>query len=314
MIGGWVIGDTDGIKEFLKKLGPKWICKLKTFTTIAEQQLQVVYAALVKSLQNEWSFTQRVISGGKEAYEGKEKALSNIVLPAIFECEVSGAERRLSSRMGGLGIRNPTEECNLAYEISRRSSDMILKLWLKSYHCFSLGCHWRHVVFGLEPSQVKKELIVREADPVTETPALVAVLVAVRGVWMPQELTLIDVRVIDTDANSYSNKSPQEGLRTAEIEKKRKHGAACEARRAAFTPFCVLVDELLGKEAQQFLKRLADDLARKWEKQYSETMEWIRARLSFAVLRASILCLRGSRTKWRCLRIEDGAPITWLLN
>ena len=33
----------------------------------------------------------------------------------------------------------------------------------------------------------------------------------------------------------------------------------------------------------------------------------------FAILRSSILCLRGSRTKWRCLRLEIGS-ITWLIN
>ena len=28
-------------------------------------------------------------------------------------------------------------------------------------------------------------------------------------------------------------------------------------------------------------------------------MGWVRARLSFAILRAALLCVRGSRTKWR---------------
>ena len=39
---------------------------------------------------------------------------------------------------------------------------------------------------------------------------------------------------------------------------------------------------------------------------------WVRARLSFAILRAALLCVRGSRTKWRSLGIVDGAslPIT----
>ena len=161
--------------------------------------------------------------------------------------------------------------------------------------------------------QVKREPVVKEAEYETETPALVADL-AIRGVWMPQELTLIDVRVVDTDAKSYSNRSPQDVLKTAEKEKTRKYSAACEARRAAFTPFCVSVDGLLGKEAQQFLKRMGDGLTHKWGKSYAETMSWMRAKLSFAILRATILCLRGSRTKWRCMGLDDGAPITWLLD
>ena len=51
--------------------------------------------------------------------------------------------------------------------------------------------------------QVKRESVVKETNYDTETPALIADL-AIRGVWMPQELTLIDVRVVDTDAKSYS--------------------------------------------------------------------------------------------------------------
>ena len=36
---------------------------------------------------------------------------------------------------------------------------------------------------------------------------------------------------------------------------------------------------------------------------------WIRAHLSFAILRAALLCARGSRTKWRNLGIIDGASL-----
>ena len=32
-------------------------------------------------------------------------------------------------------------------------------------------------------------------------------------------------------------------------------------------------------------------------------------RLAFAILRATGLCVRGSRSKWRCLGLEDGAAI-----
>ena len=38
-------------------------------------------------------------------------------------------------------------------------------------------------------------------------------------------------------------------------------------------------------------------------------MYWIRARLSFAILRATVLCVLGSHTRWRCLGREDGASI-----
>uniref|UniRef100_A0A1X7ULL5 Uncharacterized protein n=2 Tax=Amphimedon queenslandica TaxID=400682 RepID=A0A1X7ULL5_AMPQE len=46
----------------------------------------------------------------------------------------------------------------------------------------------------------------------------------------------------DTDAQSYSNRSPSEVLLAAEREKKRKYNQACSERRAQFTPLCVSLD------------------------------------------------------------------------
>lgn len=64
--------------------------------------------------------------------------------------------------------------------------------------------------------------------------ALIADL-AIRGAWMHQIEALFDIRVVNTDAQSYLNKSTLEVLA---LEKKLKYQAACEERRAIFTP-CV---------------------------------------------------------------------------
>ena len=58
-----------------------------------------------------------------------------------------------------------------------------------------------------------------------------------------------------------------------------------------------------------FVKRLGDLLAVKWERPYSVVNGWVRACLSFAILQAALLCVRGSRTKWRSLGICDGASL-----
>ena len=66
---------------------------------------------------------------------------------------------------------------------------------------------------------------------------------------------------------------------------------------------------MLGSEAEFFVKRLGNFLAARWERPYSVVMGWVRARLSFAVLRAALLCVRGSHTKWRSLGIVDGTSL-----
>ena len=39
-------------------------------------------------------------------------------------------------------------------------------------------------------------------------------------VWLPQAEALFDIRVIDTDAQSYNNRTPRDVIKTAENEKK----------------------------------------------------------------------------------------------
>ena len=70
-------------------------------------------------------------------------------------------------------------------------------------------------------------------------------------------------------------------------------------RCASFTPLVVSVDGVLGREAECFIQNLAAKIAAKWKKTYSEVAGWIKARLSFANLKATNLCLGGSQTKWR---------------
>ena len=68
-------------------------------------------------------------------------------------------------------------------------------------------------------------------------------------------------------------------------------------QHAKFTLLCVSVDGMLGSEAVFFVKRMSDFLAAKWERPYSVVSGWVRARLSFAILRAALLCVRDSCTK-----------------
>ena len=99
--------------------------------------------------------------------------------------------------------------------------------------------------------------------------------------------------------------TPQDVLHTAEGEKKHKYLQACQNCHTTFTPLCVSVDGMLDSEAEFFVKRLSDFLAVRWERPYGVVTGWARTHLSFAILRATLLCVCGSRTMWRSLRIID---------
>ena len=80
-----------------------------------------------------------------------------------------------------------------------------------------------------------------------------------------------------------------------EREKKKKYLEPCLEQRRHFTPFVVSTDGLIGKEAKATLQRLSARLAEKWGKAYSQVCGFVNARMSIAIVRATHLCLRGSR-------------------
>ena len=144
---------------------------------------------------------------------------------------------------------------------------------------------------------VQREPVIREYNPQDETPALIADLFC-RGVYVRQGGASFDIRVSDTDAISYQNRSPMSVLHSAEVEKKTKYSDAYQERHMSFTSLVVSVDGMLAPEFTSFLRRIGEALSTKREKPYSKIMNWVKCRLSLAVLRASSVCFRGTRTKW----------------
>ena len=92
--------------------------------------------------------------------------------------------------------------------------------------------------------EVLKEPIIKEADDLLESPALIADLSA-RGVWQPQTVALLDVRVVDTDAQSYTNRTVGAILSSAEHEKKNKYTVAAESQTLGMPPSLPLLYQLM---------------------------------------------------------------------
>ena len=115
------------------------------------------------------------------------------------------------------------------------------------------------------------------------------------GLWTKGTDCILDVRMTDLDAKSNRSRSPDKVLAAHEREKKKKYLGPCLEQRRHFSPFVVSTDGLLGKEAKVVLKRLALMLTEKWSKPYSEVCGYVNARMSIAIVRATHLCVRGSR-------------------
>ena len=138
--------------------------------------------------------------------------------------------------------------------------------------------------------------------------------ILLRGFWARGTDFIVDVRVTDLDAKTYCKRDPDKVLLSHERLKKTKYLEACLDQLRHFTPFLCSTDGLLRREASTFAKRLSAKLATKWQKTYSQVCGYVNARLSIAIVRATHLCLRGSRirahkTSTRRPLWEDGAGL-----
>ena len=113
--------------------------------------------------------------------------------------------------------------------------------------------------------------------------------VSANGVWGGRyEKTFFDVRVFNPLAPSNKNLVPAAAYRKHEREKKRAYEQRVrEVEHSSFTPLILSATGGMGNEATNFYKRLATLLAKKWDSPYSNTLCWLRCRLSFSLLRSS---------------------------
>ena len=73
----------------------------------------------------------------------------------------------------------------------------------------------------------------------------------------------LDIRITDTDAQSYRNKNVDKVLKAHEKDKKDKYLKSCHALRKDFTPMVYTVDRIAGGEAKSVEKHLSTVFAEK---------------------------------------------------
>ena len=130
-------------------------------------------------------------------------------------------------------------------------------------------------------------------------------VISVLGFWERQRTAFFDVRVSHPSADCYRDLSPKEVYRQHENEKKHQYASrVIEAEQGTFTPLVFTTTGGMVEECKRYHNRLAELLAIKKGEDYAST-SWLRAKVSFAILRSALLCLRGSRGRRRNVPLED---------
>ena len=122
--------------------------------------------------------------------------------------------------------------------------------------------------------------------------------ISARGFWAREQSAIFDVRVCHPNADSYKNFTPEQIYKLHENDKKRLYSSrVLEVERGTFTPLVFTTTGGMSDECQRSHSRLAELLAVKKQENYASTITWITTRVSFAILRSALVCLRGSRSK-----------------
>ena len=122
--------------------------------------------------------------------------------------------------------------------------------------------------------------------------------ISARGVWSRYEKTFFDVKVIHPTAESHMRKSLGALYSEGEAEKKRKYNdRIINVEHASFTPLVFLTTGGMAPESSRLNKRIAELQTDKTNEAYSDIIRHIRLRLRFALLRATLVAVRGVRGK-----------------
>ena len=128
--------------------------------------------------------------------------------------------------------------------------------------------------------------------------------------WGRKQRAFFDIRVFYPLAPSYRRTPLESCYRAKENEKKRSYDERIrEVEGGTFSPLVFSTSGGVGPSAAVMYKRLASLIAEKRDQSYSTTIKWIRCRITFALIRSAILCLRGHQSRQRCPRRSEATDM-----
>ena len=118
------------------------------------------------------------------------------------------------------------------------------------------------------------------------------------GFWSKLRQAYFDVKVVSPFARSNAHLEPAQLFKMAERAKIREYKERIlNVEHADFNPLVFTCSGGMAPQCHLVIKRLAEKLSQKQNLQLSVVSGWLRCRLSFALLRTTLLCVRATRRK-----------------
>ena len=121
--------------------------------------------------------------------------------------------------------------------------------------------------------------------------------ISARGFWSAGQVTFLDIRVFNPNANRYANQNLSKAYESNEKEKKRH--ITKEYWKSNTEVLHQLVMSATGgmaRESKNFYARLSEMVSEKRNQPYPIAAAWIKRKISFSLIRSVGLCLKVSRS------------------
>ena len=125
------------------------------------------------------------------------------------------------------------------------------------------------------------------------------------GIWVSKfNKTYFDVKIFNPLATSCLESSIKTYRYHDSIEKNKYEQRIIEVEKATLCPLGFVCKGGTGPSASKALKQLASKLSARKEDSYTDAILFPRTKISFALLKNSMLCIRGSRTLRQCKIVD----------
>ena len=122
----------------------------------------------------------------------------------------------------------------------------------------------------------------------------------VRSFWSRMRNAFFEFRVFYPFARSYSDLEPSAVYKLQANARKREYAQRIrDIEDGDFTPMIMASTGGMGPEMSMAVKHLARKIADNRKENYASVVNVLRCELAFAVARAALVCLRGSRGIWQ---------------
>ena len=135
---GAAMGSREYLEEYVGSKVEDWVSQVVKLAEFAMSQPQACYAAFTFGLRHRWTYLLRTLPNIEDLVEPLERAIADVLIPSITDhhCTTPSERDRLALpvRLGGLGIINPSQDADLQYQASVKTTAPLVEKIVSQVH------------------------------------------------------------------------------------------------------------------------------------------------------------------------------------